>query len=187
MFPLVAGRCAGALFLLAFVFYGVGSALAGRLAGTALVALNSVLVAAIGVLVFRALRRLHPGTAWTYLGARGVEAFLLTAGVFLLDSARADAAYQLAMLSLGLGSLPFCLGLNRLGWLPSWLAIWGFAGYTLLAAGAAAELMGAAVGLVLAIPGGLFEIVFGLLLLARGFAPSIAADLNGRSRIAAAP
>ncbi|WP_433343039.1 DUF4386 family protein [Micromonospora sp. CA-111912] len=186
------GRCAGAFFLLAFVAYGIGSALAGQFAGAALVVLNSVMVAAIGVLAFRALRRSRPGAAWTYLVARGAEAFLLTAGIVLLDSAgagAADIAYQAAMLSLGLGSLPFFLALNRERWLPSWLAIWGFAGYALLATGSAAELMGAGVGVVLAIPGGLFEIVFGLLLLARGFVPSSAvqpsAAPDGASSVAA--
>ncbi|MET7969823.1 DUF4386 family protein [Micromonospora sp. NPDC005305] len=178
------GRYAGAFFLLAFVSYGMGTALAGQVAGTALVVLNSVMVAAIGVLVFRALRRPHLGIAWAYLVARAAEGFLLTAGIVLLDSVGAgagDFAYQLAMLSLGLGSLPFCLALNRQRWLPSWLAIWGSVGYALLAAGAAAELMGAAVGLVLAIPGGLFEIVFGLLLLARGFPPATPAKPGAAS------
>lgn len=176
MFLRVAGRFAGAFFLLAFVSYGIGSALAGQFAGTALVALNSVMVAAIGVLVFHALRRPHSKTAWTYLAARVVEAFLLAVGFVLLDTAgAADIAYQLAMLSLGLGSLPFCLALNRRRWLPTWLASWGFIGYALLATGAAAELIGVRIGIVLAIPGGLFEIVFGLLLLTRGFVPSAAA------------
>ncbi|OZV81541.1 hypothetical protein CA850_10195 [Micromonospora echinospora] len=175
----VAGRLVGAFVLSAFVFYGIGSALTGQFAGTMLVVLNSVLVAAIGGLVFRALRRPHPGSAWTYLVARGAEAFLLTAGIVLQDrvgAGAADIAYQVAMLSLALGSLPLCLALRRRRWLPGWLAIWGFGGYALLATGAAAELMGVGVGLVLAIPGGLFEIVFGLLLLARGFAPSTVAD-----------
>ncbi|MEV0329405.1 DUF4386 domain-containing protein [Micromonospora echinospora] len=175
----VAGRLVGAFVLSAFVFYGIGSALTGQFAGTMLVVLNSVLVAAIGGLVFRALRRSHPGSAWTYLAARGAEAFLLTAGIVLRDrvgTGAADIAYQVAMLSLALGSLPLCLALGRRRWLPGWLAIWGFGGYVLLATGAAAELMGVRVGLVLAIPGGLFEIVFGLLLLARGFAPSTVAD-----------
>lgn len=151
----VAGRCAGAFFLLAFVSYGIGSALAGQFAGAALVVLNSAMVAAIGGLAFRALRRPRPGAAWAYLVARGAEAFLLTAGIVLLDSVgagAADIAYQAAMLSLGLGGLPFCLALNRQRWLPRWLAIWGFAGYALLATGAAAELMGAGIGLVLAVP-----------------------------------
>ncbi|OON30670.1 hypothetical protein BSA16_14975 [Micromonospora sp. Rc5] len=171
----MAGRCAGAFFLLAFVAYGVGSALPGQPAGAALVALNSALVAAIGALAFRALRPAHPGAAWGYLVARGAEAFLLAAGLVLRDSAgagAADIAYQAAMLSLGLGSVPFCLALARQRWLPGWLAGWGVAGYALLAAGAAAELAGIRVGLVLAAPGGLFELVFGVLLLARGFAPA---------------
>lgn len=177
------GRLAGAFFLLAFVCYGIGSALGG-FAGFALVVLNSALVATIGVLAFRALRPSDPGTAWTYLVARGAEAFLLTAGVLLV--AGGDVAYQLAMLALGLGSLPFCLALRR-RWLPGWLALWGVAGYVLLAAGSAADLMGANVALVLAIPGGLFEIVFGVLLLVRGFAPAgaLIADLpreDGDSR-----
>ncbi|GAA3388685.1 DUF4386 domain-containing protein [Cryptosporangium minutisporangium] len=169
------GRFAGALFLSAFVAYGLGSALAGQLVGSALVVLNSAMVTAIGVLAFGALSRAHPAIAWTYLVARGAEAFLLTAGMVLLDSVgdgAADIAYQAAMLSLSLGSLPFCLALKRQRWVPNWLAIWGFAGYALFATGAVAELMGVSVGLVLAIPGGLFEFAFGLLLLARGFAPS---------------
>ncbi|MEU1603849.1 DUF4386 domain-containing protein [Micromonospora matsumotoense] len=178
----VAGRWAGAFFLSAFVAYGLGSALSGQPAGVALVVLNSVLVAAIGGLAFRALRRAHPGAAWTYLVARGAEAFLLTAGIVLRDRVGAgagDLAYQVAMLALGLGSLPFCLALARRHWLPRWLALWGAVGYALLAVGTAAELAGVAVGVVLAAPGGLFEIVFGLLLLTRGFTPAGAATTAG--------
>ncbi|SCF07165.1 protein of unknown function (DUF4386) [Micromonospora matsumotoense] len=187
----VAGRWAGAFFLSAFVAYGLGSALAGQPAGVTLVVLNSVLVAAIGGLAFRALRRAHPGAAWTYLVARGAEAFLLTAGIVLRDRVGAgagDLAYQLAMLALGLGSLPFCLALARRHWLPRWLALWGTVGYALLAVGAAAELAGMAVGVVLAAPGGLFEIVFGLLLLTRGFTPAGAATAGpGTPASAAGP
>ncbi|WP_088647352.1 DUF4386 domain-containing protein [Micromonospora wenchangensis] len=175
----VAGRWAGAFFLSAFVAYGVGSALAGRPAGVALVLANSVLVAAIGALAFRALRRSHPGVAWGYLVARGAEAFLLAAGLVLRDrygDGAAELAYQLAMLSLGLGSLPFCLALARRRWLPRWFAGWGVAGYALLAAGAAAELAGVGTGVALAVPGGLFEIALGVLLLIRGLAPATAAS-----------
>ncbi|MBW4701775.1 DUF4386 domain-containing protein [Micromonospora sp. RL09-050-HVF-A] len=170
----VAGRWAGAFFLAAFVAYGAGSALAGHPAGVVLVLANSVLVAAIGALAFRALRRVHPGAAWVYLVARGAEAFLLAAGIVLRDrfgDGAGDLAYQLAMLALGLGSVPFCLTLARRHWLPRWLALWGTVGYALLAVGAAAELAGVAVGVALAVPGGLFEILFGLRLLTRGFTP----------------
>ncbi|QDY08174.1 DUF4386 family protein [Micromonospora sp. HM134] len=174
----VTGRWAGAFFLSAFVAYGVGSALAGRPAGVALVLANSVLVAAIGVLAFRALRRPHPGVAWLYLVTRGAEAFLLAAGLVLRDrygDGAADLAYQLAMLALGLGSVPFCLALARRRWLPRWFAGWGTAGYALLAAGAVAALAGVEVGVAPAVPGGLFEVAFGVVLLVRGFAPATAA------------
>lgn len=166
------GRLVGALFLLAFLCYGTGSAIADRSAGTALMLLNSVVVATLGFLAFRAVRPWNLRAASIYLGARGSEAVLLTAGVVLLTSAfpdAADSAYQLAMLSLGVGSLPFLAVLRRASWLPGWLATWGLAGYALLALGAVAELLGLGVGLALSIPGGLFEVVFGVMLLYRGF------------------
>src|SRR5262245_25119405 len=99
------GRLTGALFLLAFVCYGIGSALAGRLVAVALVLLNSGIVAAIGILVLLAIRGLRLGAAWVYLVARSVEAILLTVGVVLRTCGQhgaATIAYQLAMLVLGL-------------------------------------------------------------------------------------
>jgi hypothetical protein len=167
------GRIVGALFLAAFVFYGLGSALVDRPVGAALMLLNSVVVATIGGLVFRVLRRGHPQTAATYLIARALEAALLAVGVFLLismgSSAGNDLAYQFAMLILGVGSVPFCRAMQQDRVVPGWLAVWGIAGYVLLAAGAVLELIGLSVGLVLTIPGGLFEVAFGLTLIARGF------------------
>jgi hypothetical protein len=47
-----AGRIVGVLFLAAFVCYGVGSSMADRAAGVALMLLNSVVVAALGAMVF---------------------------------------------------------------------------------------------------------------------------------------
>jgi hypothetical protein len=167
------GRMVGALFLAAFVCYGVGSAFADRAAGAALMLLNSVVVAAIGVLVFRLLRRPHLRTAAIYLSARLLEAVLLAVGVVLLvwmgSVEGNDVTYQIAMFSLGIGSLPFCRALLRDQLVPGWLAVWGFLGYIALAAGALLELIGRQVGLVLAIPGGLFEVALGLILMARGF------------------
>jgi hypothetical protein len=167
------GRMVGALFLAAFVCYGVGSAFADSAAGAALMLLNSVVVAAIGVLVFRLLRRPHLRTAAIYLSARLFEAVLLAIGVVLLvwmgSVEGNDVTYQIAMFSLGVGSLPFCRALLRDQTVPVWLAVWGFLGYIALAAGALLELIGLSIGLVLAIPGGLFEVALGLILMARGF------------------
>jgi hypothetical protein len=167
------GRIVGALFIAAFVLYGVGSALADRAIGATLMLLNSVVVATIGALVFGVFQRRHVRTAATYLIARTVEATLLAVGVLSLTSGRStegnDLAYQFAMLILGLGSVPFCWALRRDRFVPGWLAGWGIVGYLLLAAGALLELTGLRVGLLLSIPGGLFEIAFGLTLIARGF------------------
>jgi hypothetical protein len=167
------GRIVGVLFLAAFFCYGVGSALADRALGAALMLLNSVVVATIGVLVFRAFRRLHPRTSATYLITRTLEAILLAVGVVGLVSMGSaeinNLAYRVAMLILGIGSVPFCRTLLRDQFVPRWLAIWGMVGYAVLAAGALLELVGLAVGLVLAIPGGLFEVALGVTLMARGF------------------
>jgi hypothetical protein len=57
---------------------------------------------------------------------------------------------------------------------PGWLAVWGIVGYAALAAGALLELVGVAVGLALSVPGGLFEVALGLILIARGFPESLA-------------
>jgi hypothetical protein len=167
------GRIVGALFLTAFACYGVGSALVDSPVGVALVMLNSVVVATIGVLVFRMLRRSHLLTAVTYLATRALEAVLLAVGAALLvligSAAANDLAYQFAMLALGVGSVPFCRTLLRCQLVPASLAIWGMVGYAVLAAGALLELVGLGRGLVLAIPGGLFEVALGVTLMARGF------------------
>ena len=174
----VIGRIVGALFLAAFVCYGVGSAIADRAPGAALMLLNSVVVTTIGVLVFRLLRRPHLRTAATYLSARLLEALLLGVGVVLLvwmgSVEGNDVTYQIAMFSLSVGSVPFCRALLRDQLVPGWLAVWGIVGYAALAAGALLELLGLPVGLVLAIPGGLFEVTFGLSLMARGFPDPVA-------------
>lgn len=100
--------------------------------------LNSVVVAAIGVLVFRVLRRPHRGTAAAYLISRLLEGVLLAVGVVLLVNMESVAgnnlAYQFAMIILGIGSLPFCRAMLRDRFLPRWLAAWGMVGYAMLAA-----------------------------------------------------
>ena len=171
------GRIVGALFLAAFVCYGVGSAVADHAAGAALMLLNSAVVATIGALVFRVLRPRHPMTAAIYLLARAIEAVLLAVGVVLLiwmGSVQGnELAYQIAMLILGVGSIPFCYVLLRDRIVPGWLAVWGMVGYAVFAVGALLELLGFPLGLALSIPGGLFEVALGLTLMARRFTESL--------------
>lgn len=176
------GRVIGALFLSAFALYGSGAALAGSAstarAGVVLMVANCVAVATIGVLGLRVI-----GAAGVpYLVGRAGEAALLAVGAAFVPVGAPFAddvvhhTYQLAMISLGVGSLPFCLVLRRDGWVPSWLAVWGLVGYAVLALGAVAELLGHAVGIALSVPGGLFEVTFGALLAVRGLSRGRAGD-----------
>jgi uncharacterized protein DUF4386 len=168
------GRLFGALVLAAFMLYGVGSSLADHPIGLVLVGLNSVAVVLLGGIGFRLLRSSDNKAGMAYLAARLAEATLLFAGVLSVaagaPSALDQTAYLLGMLALGVGSVPFLLALRRTRLLAGWFAIWGVMGYAMLAAGAALELIsGRSVAVILAAPGGLFELALGGFLLWRGF------------------
>jgi hypothetical protein len=55
---------------------------------------------------------------------------------------------------------------------PRTLALWGVVGYAIHLTGAIAEIFGIHVSLLLSIPGGLFEVGFGVWLIAKGFRSS---------------
>ncbi len=173
-------RIVGTLMLAAFLLYGFGNALATTAAsgpllitGTVMMLLNSLAVAAIGVLMLPVLRPHAPTVAVIYLVTRIFEGAFLAVGAIALRVGVADTnvlAYNIAMAGLGIASLFFCVALYRSGLVPRPLAVWGFVGYASFAAGCVLELAGVAgVGLVSTVPGGLFEITFAIWLLARGF------------------
>jgi hypothetical protein len=147
--------------------------------GTALMLLNSAFVIGIGVLMLPILRAHNTAIAAGYLGTRIFEGVALVIGVVSLvvvaDSAAAIHAnavsYNVGEAGLGIGSLFFCALLFRTRLVPRWLAAWGFIGYACFAGGNLLELFGVAgAGVIGAIPGGLFELTFGIWLIARGFA-----------------
>ncbi len=201
-------RTAGILFIAAFILYGGGNALfesvitspegavairetpaVPAIAGT-LMLLNSVAVAAIGVLFFPILRSFDPTAAAAYLSGRIAESVLMTVGVIFLllhiplaslhsepaPFAAVSAllikgnyyAYQAAMVMLSIAGVIFCQTLNRHRLLPRWLGLWGVAGYVVFLVGSLAEILGYPWGLIAAVPGGLFEIVFGVRLAWKG-------------------
>lgn len=171
------GRIVGGLVLAAFLLYGGGSD-----GGALLMLMNSLAVAAIGVIALPVLQRTDPLAATGYLATRILEAALLAVGTILVLSPATEEggqyAYWFAMITLGLGSLPFCRVLLRARLVPPPLAMWGLLGYACLAAGAmleVVEVVGVGGGLLLTAPGGLFEVVFGVLLLVRGFPEPTAA------------
>src|SRR5437763_6136167 len=186
-------RIVGVLFLAGFLAYGVGSLIATGIVrsgdrssstalfvtGAALMLLNSAFVIGIGILMFPILRPHNKAIAAGYLGTRIFEGVVLAIGVVRLivvtgshDAIHANSVfYNVAEAGLGIGSLFFCALLFRTGLVPRFLAVWGFIGYACFAAGNLLALFGVAgAGLVGAIPGGLFELTFGIWLIARGFA-----------------
>ncbi len=168
------GRVFGALVLAAFLLYGVGSSLADQPIGLILVGFNSIAVALIGGIGFQLLRSSQRTVGGIYLVARLAEAILLFIGVAFAGAvASADfgqAAYLLAMVALGAGSVPFFVALKQGRWLPGWFALWGVVGYALLATGALLELaLGRSVALAFAVPGGFFELALGMFLVWKGF------------------
>lgn len=182
-------RAVGILFLAGFLTYGVGTAIATSLVGSAgprdavfgaaavAMLVNSAVVIGIGVLMFPILQRHSRSIAVSYLVTRLVEGVGLAVGVLGLLSLSGPAAisanfvaYNLAEASLGIGSLLFTVLLFRSRLVPRFLAAWGFIGYAAMAAGSLLELLGfAGAGMVSVIPGGLFEITFSVWLIARGF------------------
>ena len=195
-------RIVGALVLAGYVAYGVGSLVAQGIVssadrsgstalfvtGAALMLLNSAFVIGIGVLMFPILRAHNQAIAAGYLGTRIFEGVGLAIGVVSLivvaDSAAAihanSVCYNVAEAGLGIGSLFFCALLFRTGLVPRFLAVWGFISYACFAGGTLLELFGVAgAGLVGAVPGGLFELTFGIWLIAKGFSSARAPQPAG--------
>jgi len=154
--------------------------------GATLMFLNSAIVTSIGLFLLPILARFNRAMAWFYLAARALEAVALAFGVMgllllvIADSPVTQAAiitarrnnfvaYQTGMAVLGFGSLFFCAMLYRYRVVPRFLAVWGFVGYAVFLAGAVLEIAGRPYGLMLSIPGGLFELAFGIWLIAKGF------------------
>lgn len=161
--------------------------------GTFLMLTNSAAVIAIGVLMVPVLRARHEITAVAYLATRLFEGIVMTVGVLclLLMIPLAQAAGSLgsselltvlvraaqggntqalhiAMIALGVGSVPFVRALLVENLIPRWLAVLGLVGYPVLAGGEALLLAGVDIGMVHYAPGGVFEVVFALVLIARG-------------------
>ncbi len=148
------------------------------------------------VFFFPVLERHGKRTAVAYLATMVFEMAMMTVGVLALlmliplagaadqlgqDTAQAlgslavdanETAYQIGQLSLAFGCLFLCALLLRSRLVPRWLAGWGLIGYVLHMAGAAAEIFGAPISLVLLIPGGIFEVTLGIWLLVTGFTPA---------------
>jgi len=150
------------------------------------------------VIFFPVLERHGKRTAVAYLATMIFEMALMTVGVLALlmiiplaeqaaagelDAGTAQAlgslavdanetAYQIGQLSLAFGAFFLAALLFRTGLVPRWLAALGLIGYATHMAGSAAEIFGVPIGLVLLIPGAIFELALPAWLLTKGFSPA---------------
>jgi hypothetical protein len=166
--------------------------------GALLMLLNSVVDLGKGVLFFPILEHHGKRTALAYLAAMIVEVVLLDVGALALlllvplaqqgvDAGQAGAgwtsalgslavqsnamAYQIAEMSLCLGCVFLCALLFRTRLVPRFVAGLGLIGYPIFLAGTLAEVFGIHIGVLLSIPGALFELTLGFWLLIKGFTP----------------
>lgn len=192
-------RWVAILMLAAFGLYGGGMALADSAIGGILILVNSFAVVGIGILMKPVLDTRFRHAGQVYLLTRFAEGILLGIGavtVFLVSSVSNGSPppsgtglggvsslidvlrqtnttlYNVGMLTLGTGSLWFCVSLFRGVLVPRVIAIAGLIGYGSLAVGSVLELIGHQVGTYFSFPGVIFEIAFPLFLLIRGFSLS---------------
>ncbi len=164
--------------------------------GALLEFVDAVAVVGIGVLLFPILRKHHEGFALGYAGTRIIESVLLLVSVISplmlialsqdyvqADAVRAsnlqslgsfamslyDLAFQMAMIALGTGSLLLCYILYKVRLIPRWLSAVGAVGYVALFASGWLEIFGYDTGNVLFVPGAIFELIFPIWLIAKGF------------------
>jgi len=167
-------RWVGALFLSAFLLYGIGRNLFEselfnqKCIGAALIITNSIVVIFIGFFLRKTIIQYNLWAGNAYLFSRVIESIGLVIIVINLVSSISfslDFGYFVAMLSLGIGSIPMCYIFFKHNVLPKWLAIWGLIGYTFLALGFLMELFGKEWSMYLLILGGLWELTFSIWLI----------------------
>lgn len=169
--------------------------------GAFLMLLNTVVDIGKGVLFFPIAERRGKRTALVYLAAISVQVVLLDLGVLFLlllaplselaTGAGAAWAAGVAALLIEANTIAFDIGqatlsfgglfmtwfLFRTRLVPRSLAAWGVAGYAIHLGGAIAEIFGIHVGLMLSLPGGVFELALGVWLMATGFRSVAAAPV----------
>jgi hypothetical protein len=159
--------------------------------GTILMSLiHSAIITGIGVLLLPILKKHSPNIAYGYWSAILTTSVLLITGtIFLLlqiplseEYSTHDSfyvlealltkgnfySYQLGMAVWAMGGLLLCSLLYRTKLVGRWLSSWGLAGYLIFLAGCVLELFDWQAGILLSVPGGLFEVAFAFVLMVKG-------------------
>lgn len=178
----------GALFLTATATFAVGSSLitshfsgsrpatSTLLAGVVLEACAALAGAGIGIAMLPLLKRHNTRLALSYLALRVFEcSAILIVGAYMVATNRELQHYDLLIYPFTASAgviFSYLLYVSRL--VPRLLSKLGIAGYIVLLVGIPTALMGfadldAGWGIGFLVPGGLFELILPLLLLAKGF------------------
>ncbi len=162
-----------------------------------------VAVVGIAVMMFPILKQHNESIALGYVGFRIIEfaiiivhvispLSLLTLSQEYIKAGAPDASYfqtfgtlllaerywtgEMVAIVVGLGGLLFCYLLYKSKLIPRFIAVWGLIGYALLFTGVLLEIFGFNLGLILFLPGALFELFLGVWLIAKGFNSSVIAS-----------
>jgi Domain of unknown function (DUF4386) len=159
--------------------------------GVALMMCSGLAVVAIGLLMYPVLKDVNSRLAVWYPILRIIEFTVsATCGVYLLAQSEIVPNHMLWIyVPTGLGGiiLTYLLFVSRL--VPRPIALLGLAGYVSLTLGVPLDLIGildmsAGAGLLLVVPGGLFELVFlPVWLITKGFSAPSSQELNSQSAV----
>lgn len=176
----------GLMFLTATATFMAGDALVvdalgpagdiGQLApGVALQTINALAVAALGVAFVPVLRPFHRGLAYGHLAVRTLECLVIVGiGGYMLAAHNLVNYEPIIYVFTGTAGLMFTTVLLRTGLVATWLARLGVIGYLAILSALPIELLtsaslDSAPGMLLYVPGGLFELFLPIVLMARGF------------------
>ena len=178
----------GVLFLTATITYMTGSGLirsffidenpnkTSLVIGVLLEIADGVAVVGIGVLMFPILKMFNKRLALGYVIFRIIEcAIIIAAGIYMLSLLKLMWKYEMIIfLFTGLGGLIFSYLLYQSKLIPRLLSALGVIGYAMLSVGVLLDLLGyfymnTDAGMLLYIPGGLFELFLPVWLFIKGF------------------
>ena len=185
----------GVLFLTATVTFMIGSGLiraffmdqnpnqTSLLMGVLLEIACGVAVVGIGVLMFPILKMYNKSLALGYVVFRMIEcAIIIGGGMYMLFLLKQIWKYEMILfLFTGLGGLIFSYLLYQSQLVPRLLSALGIIGYAMLSVGVLLDMVGyfsmsSNAGMLLYIPGGLFELLLPIWLFIKGFNSSIIAS-----------
>jgi hypothetical protein len=155
--------------------------------GVALMSMSGLAVVGIGLLMYPILKPVNPTLALWYPTLRVVECLVSAAcGIYLLAASEVVPNHLLwVYVPTGIGGIIFCYLLFIARLVPAPIALLGLVGYASLTIGVPLDLLGvldlsAGAGMLLLVPGGIFELVFlPTWLIAKGFRPlPTTADLS---------